>query len=110
MGNGVMKINIIKIDMEDDYYPKRLLKIRNFPTQIYAVGNIELLNSNHTVGIVGARKCTDYGRKVTRDFSREISRNGICVVSGLALGIDGIAHDYAIAEEGKTIAVLGRWA
>lgn len=104
---GVNYINITKIDVDDKNYPQRLLKIKNFPTELYAVGNMELLNSEHSVGIVGTRDCTDYGRKVTKEFAKEISREKICIISGMALGIDGIAHDIAVMEKGKTIAVLG---
>ena len=97
----------IKIDVEDEKYPQRLLKILNFPTEIYAVGNIELLNAEYTVGIVGARKCTEYGSRVANEFAKKLSEKEICVISGMAVGIDGIAHNAAIDEQGKTIAVLG---
>ena len=83
------------------------MKIKNFPTEIYAIGNVKLLNSKYTIGIVGSRKCTEYGRSVTVHFSKELSEKGICVVSGMAIGIDGIAHNAAIEKVGKTIAVLG---
>ena len=61
----------------------------------------------YTVAIVGSRKCTEYGRRVASEFSKKLSEKGICVVSGMAAGIDGIAHNAAIEECGKTIAVLG---
>ena len=83
------------------------MKIKNFPAEIYAIGNIELLNSKYAVGVVGSRKCTEYGRRVTNEFAKELSKNEICVVSGMAIGIDGVAHNAAIEEQGKTIAVLG---
>lgn len=104
---GGIIISIIKLDIEDKRYPKRLLEINNFPIELYVLGNIELLNSEYTVGIVGARKCTDYGRRVSKEFAKEISEKEICVVSGMALGIDSIAHDNALKKDGKTIAVLG---
>ena len=66
-----------------------------------------MLNSKHTIGIVGSRKCTDYGRKVTKEFASELSKKGVCVISGMAIGIDGIEHDIALEKQGKTIAVLG---
>lgn len=100
-------MKILKIDVEDEKYPQRLLKIKNFPTEIYALGNIELLNAKYTVGIVGARKCTEYGSRVSNEFAKKISEKEICVISGMAAGIDGIAHNAAIEENGKTIAVLG---
>ena len=100
-------MEIIKIDVEDKNYPQRLLKIKNFPTEIYAVGNVELLNAKNTLGIVGARKCTEYGRTVTSEFAKQIARQGVCIISGMAVGIDAMAHNSAIEEKGKTIAVLG---
>lgn len=100
-------MKIIKIDVEDEKYPQRLLRTKNFPTEIYAIGNIELLNAKYTIGIVGTRKCTEYGRRVANEFGKELSSKGICIISGLAMGIDGIAHNVAIEEQGKTIAVLG---
>ena len=100
-------MKIIKIDVEDEKYPQRLLRTKNFPTEIYAIGNIELLNAKYTIGIVGTRKCTEYGRRVANEFGKELSSKGICIISGLAMGIDGIAHNAAIEEQGRTIAVLG---
>ena len=97
----------IKIDVEDEKYPQRLLKIKNFPTEIYALGNIDLLNAAYTVAIVGARKFTEYGNTVASEFTKELSKKDICIVSGMAMGIDGIAHNAAIENTGKTIAVLG---
>lgn len=104
---GVININILKIGVNDKEFPNRLRKIGDFPTELYAVGNIKLLNATSSIAIVGARNCTDYGRKVTKEFSREISKYGICIVSGLAIGIDSIAHREALEKKGKTIAVLG---
>lgn len=100
-------MEIIKINVNDEKYPQRLLGTKNFPTEIYAIGNIELLNAKYTVGIVGARKCTDYGRRVSNEFAKKLSEKGICIISGMATGIDGIAHNAAIEENGKTVAVLG---
>ena len=102
-----LKMEIITIDVEDEKYPQRLLKTKNFPIEIYAIGNIQLLNAKYTIGIVGTRKCTEYGRRAASEFAKEMSAKEICVISGLAMGIDGIAHNVAIEEQGKTIAVLG---
>ncbi len=71
------------------------------------MGNITLLNAKNTIGIIGSRDCTEYGRKVSYHFSKELSAEGLCIVSGMALGIDGMAHQAAIDHKGKTIAVLG---
>ena len=100
-------MKIIKINVEDEIYPQRLLKTKNFPTEIYAMGNIELLNAKYTLGIVGSRNCSDYGRKVASEFAKMLSKREICIISGMAVGIDGAAHNAAIEEQGKTIAVLG---
>ena len=71
------------------------------------MGDISLLNAKNTIGIVGSRDCTEYGRKVSYHFAKELSAVGLCIISGMALGIDGMAHQAAIEHKGKTIAVLG---
>lgn len=93
--------------VDDKTYPQRLLHIKDFPKELYAVGNITLLNAKYTIGIVGSRNCTEYGRRVANEFAKKLSEKEICVVSGMAIGIDGIAHNAAIETLGKTIAVLG---
>lgn len=100
-------MEIIKIQSEEKLYPKRLLEIKKHPRKIFAMGNLELLNAPYTVGIVGTRECTEYGRKVAYSFAKELSQSGICIISGMAIGIDGSAHNGAINEMGKTIGVLG---
>lgn len=95
-----------EINKTNKYYPKRLLKIKDAPTKLYIEGNYELLNKD-SIAIVGTRKCTQYGEKYAKKFSKELSKNGICIISGMALGIDTIAHKYSMKEHGKTIAVLG---
>lgn len=97
---------IYEINEEDKLYPKKLLEIKDRPNKIYAVGNIELLN-NKSVAIVGSRISTDYGEHYAAEFAKEISKKGITIVSGLAKGIDTIAHENSKQELGKTIAVLG---
>ncbi|EKE19458.1 MAG: hypothetical protein ACD_9C00009G0001 [uncultured bacterium] len=59
------------------------------------------------IAIVGSRKLTTYGNQAARSFARDLANNGICVVSGLAFGIDAVAHQGALDAKGKTIAVLG---
>ena len=87
-------------------YPSKLLEIQNPPKQLYVEGNAKLLNMP-SIAIVGSRKATEYGRKYAGIFAKKIAKVGICVVSGMAIGIDGIAHMYSMKEKGKTIAVLG---
>lgn len=95
------------IEKEDNKYPNRLKGKKNRPKVLYTLGNVELLNTNKTVGIVGSRNCTEYGREVAYNFAKELSKKGICIVSGMAVGIDGAAHLGAIQEKGSTIAVIG---
>lgn len=94
------------IKKESKEYPASLLQIQNPPKQIYVEGDITLLQKD-SIAIVGTRKCTDYGKKYTQKFAKELAKENICVVSGLASGIDTIAHAYSMAEIGKTIAVIG---
>ncbi len=98
--------NIYEIKEIDKLYPERLLKIKDRPNKIYAVGNIELLN-NKSIAIVGSRISTTYGEYYAAKFAKEISKKGITIISGLAKGIDTIAHQNSKQEKGKTIAVLG---
>ncbi len=94
------------IIQKDENYPKRLLQIQNPPKKLYVEGNEKLLNQD-AIAIVGTRNCTKYGEKCASKFARELSKKGICIVSGLARGIDSTAHMNSMEQEGKTIAVLG---
>lgn len=71
------------------------------------MGNTKLLNHQKTIAIVGSRNCSEYGRKYARIFAKELAKHDICVISGLAKGIDAAAHYGAATEKGSTIAVLG---
>lgn len=88
-------------------YPSKLLQIREYPRHLYCVGDTGLLNHEKIIAIVGSRNCSEYGRKYARLFGAELAKNNICVISGLALGIDTAAHFGAMSKLGKTIAVLG---
>lgn len=76
------------------------------PELIYAIGNVELLNST-CFSIVGTRHITEYGRLECKYFSRELTRFGVTIVSGMAIGTDSVAHQECIDNGGSTIAVLG---
>jgi len=99
------KENIITITHFDSRYPYLLREIDSPPLCLYCKGNIQLLDSL-CVGIVGTRKPTDYGVVVTKQFAKALAKEDITIVSGLAIGVDTIAHKTALEEEGKTIAVL----
>ncbi len=90
----------------DKDYPAGLLNIFVPPPLLYYRGE-RLKCSGFNIAIVGSRKCTHYGREVAAYLSRNLSKTGITVVSGLALGIDAAAHREAVKEKGGSIAVLG---
>ena len=96
-------MRIIKYD--DKSYPETLKTINNPPQKIYLEGNINNLYSN-CFAVVGSRNCTDYGEKWCEIFTKELVKHNITIVSGMALGIDSIAHKAALKYGGKTIAVL----
>ena len=87
-------------------YPKSLENIREKPYILFYKGNKELLKDK-TGGIVGSRNCTNYGREVTTRITKELCTNGVTIVSGVAMGIDSVAHKVAVDEGGRTIGVLG---
>ncbi len=84
-------------------YPERLAELPGAPLGLYIRGCV---TSCPSVAIVGTRRATLYGRRVARTFATELARAGICVVSGLARGIDGEAHEGALVT-GRTLAFLG---
>ncbi len=100
------RMGIAFIDRDQERYPSLLREIHDPPIGFYAIGNCDFKRT--CVSIVGSRRCTLYGRGIAKEFARELARKGICVVSGLARGIDTAAHQGALeAESGETLAVLG---
>jgi DNA processing protein len=91
---------------QDPSYPARLKEIFDPPILLYAMGNVDLLQT-HSVAVVGTRRPTPYGQAVAQKISREVAEAGLTVVSGLARGIDTFAHRGALEAAGGTIAVLG---
>lgn len=117
-----MRVKIRKINSDNKDFPELLENIPNPPKSLYIKGNIkdfpnintfknkkEQLQINKTlnIAVVGTRKISNYGRQMTKRFVRVLSKAGITIVSGLALGIDGLAHKTALKYKTKTIAVLG---
>ena len=98
--------NVKVLTYVSDGYPEFFFNVDNKPLIFYYRGDITLLNSV-CVGIVGTRKPTIYGKQVTEKFSKALASNGITIVSGLADGVDSVAHLGALAVDGKTIAVMG---
>ena len=100
-----MKINKLKKNSEE--YPQRLMRIHDPPKELYWSGSsLNELLKTPVMTVVGSRKTTLYGRQVTEDIVFKLASLGIVIVSGLATGIDAIAHKSALKAEGKTIAVL----
>ena len=96
----------VRIDIDSVEYPARLREIPDPPEQLYCTGNTALLNER-SVGVVGARKNTVYGKNVAVMIGRRLAESGLTVTSGLALGIDGYSHEGALEADGKVIGVLG---
>jgi len=97
------------IGLEDDKFPLSLKQaIVQPPAGLFYKGDITLLsNDKLKVSVVGARRCSSYGKDMAFKFSSELTDYNIVIVSGLATGIDAYAHDAALKSNGKTIAVLG---
>ena len=87
-------------------FPERLREIPDSPSCIYCKGRLPE-KDEHTVGIIGARDGTDYGKAVARKLAGELSEYGISIISGMAYGIDSAAHLGALEAKGRTYAVLG---
>jgi len=91
----------------DDTYPKRLFQCIDSPIIIYGMGNLNL-NPKHSVSIVGTRRYTEYGNQATKKIIEELAAyNGMQIISGLAIGIDSIAHHASLQMSLPTVAVLG---
>lgn len=103
--NELKRLKIYCLNKTDKNYPTNLKQIENAPVILYAKGNINILNER-SVSIVGTRKITSYGREVTEIFCEGLVRSGISIVSGLARGVDTIAHKSTLRFNGTTIAVL----
>ncbi len=88
-----------------EQYPKSLATISDPPYLLYVRGTIEARDTN-AVAIVGSRHCTTYGKRIGERLAGDLSRAGFTVISGLARGIDGVAHRAALQAGGRTIAVL----
>lgn len=95
------------LTLDDALYPPRLRGIEMPPPVLYVRGDTAALDARHAIAIVGTRRPSDAGRRVASRIAGAIGRGGASVVSGLAIGIDGVAHAAALAESAVTIAVLG---
>ena len=101
LSNGAQLITI-----NDPEYPQRLRDIFDPPLLLFAMGNMELIDS-HSIAIVGTRRPTHYGVAASERLSADLANAGLTVISGMARGIDTAAHKAALQVGGLTIAVLG---
>ena len=93
--------------LDDGSYPYLLREISDPPITLYVKGDWQACFDAPCAAVVGSRRCSTYGENASAMLSRDLAANGVCIVSGLARGIDTAAHRGAIAGKGRTIAVLG---
>jgi len=103
----IIKEDISVITINDTNYPKLLKEIFNPPALLYVKGNIDNLNQQYNLAVVGTRKISAYGQQITTELITPLVKNGFIITSGLALGIDALAHQSTLQAQGRTIAVLG---
>lgn len=94
------------IARDEEGYPKRLAQIPYAPHLLFVQGTADI-DDALSMAVVGTREASAYGLRHTRRIARELAGSGVCVVSGLALGIDAAAHEGALDADGRTVAVLG---
>lgn len=99
--------DIVRLPLSHPKYPRLLKEIPDPPDVLFVRGSGSKINLEKTIAVVGSRRVTDYGMKITRSLVKELVEKGFTIVSGLALGVDTIAHETAIQAHGKTIAVVG---
>lgn len=95
------------LNIAQDQYPVLLKEIYFPPPLLFCKGEKIKETGNLKIAIVGTRNCSDYGREVASHFSKELSKMGFTIVSGMAIGVDAAAHEAAIKESGRSIGVLG---
>lgn len=99
--------NVGLLCYSDSMYPTRLKTIKNPPVLLYYRGTLPDIDREFCVAVVGTRRLSDYGRKNAFKISLDLARAGALIVSGMAVGVDGVAHAGALAVSRKTIAVIG---
>jgi DNA processing protein len=100
------RLRIRVLTLKDEDYPDLLKELINAPPVLYIAGTFKKQEDRFALGIVGTRKVSSYGRQVTEQFARELAEGKVTVVSGLAHGIDTIAHTATLDAGGRTLAVL----
>ncbi len=100
------EIGVRAVTWHDDEYPPRLKEFTDRPPLLFVRGEL-LPEDERSIAVVGTRRATPYGREMARQLATDLARAGITIVSGLARGIDGIAHRAALDAGQRTIAVMG---
>lgn len=101
------KTKVKAVGYTDEKYPQSLKELDAPPIVLFCKGNLELLKSSQNIGVVGARKITNYGKEVTEKLTAELVSCDMTIVSGLAFGVDATAHKTTVENQGNTVAVLG---
>lgn len=104
--NFIQQYNIKPLFLTDGHYPQRLLNCYDPPTLLYFKGKADL-NASRIIAVVGTRSNTDYGKMITEKLISDLAAQQILIVSGLAYGIDTIAHKAALANNLPTVGVVG---
>lgn len=99
--------NVGIMTYDSERYPASLRSLKDPPAVLYYVGNLPDLNRNLCISVVGTRTMSEYGMRSAYKIAYEVASSGAVIVSGMALGIDGIASCAAIASGGVTVAVMG---
>ena len=102
----IEKFQVQVVTIWDDDYPESLKQIYDPPIALFCRGDVSLLKSE-SVGMVGTRTPTSYGKEISTEFSQELSKRNLTIVSGAAKGVDSLVHRACLNAAGKTIAVLG---
>ncbi len=104
---NLVKKKINYICSFEDEYPKSLKEIKNPPIILYSKGKVSFNSEHKFLAVVGTRRVTSYGRNVTEMFAGDLASQGLIIISGLAIGVDSLAHTACLDAGGITVAVLG---
>lgn len=98
--------DVKKLTLNSSDFPEVLRNIPDPPRELYVIGDLAKLLKKPRLAVVGSRKVTSYGKAVTSQLTREVASKGVVIVSGLALGVDAVAHEAALEANGSMIVVL----
>ena len=102
-----MENDILSVNYTDEEYPETLRGIPQAPLVLFYKGDISLLKTEHKIGIVGSRNPDRDGIKICDDICTTLAQNNVTIISGLAQGLDSVAHKAALNAGGKTVAFIG---